>query len=172
MHFKSISHEVLIVESDVVKIGLEHIETIKKRALSSKKRRARICLHKTNDDKVHEMVIAICRNSYIRPHRHSTKMESFHLIEGEAEILIFADDGSIKDKIRLSFDDNILYRIDKDFYHTIIPISSVLVIHEVTNGPFIQNDSEYAEFSPEEGSDEVERYVHMLKNIEFSESIS
>jgi cupin fold WbuC family metalloprotein len=171
MSVKIISDDLLVIDDDIVTIDMEHIENVKNMAMSSKKRRARICLHKSDKDKVHEMIIAVCYNSYIRPHKHNAKMESFHLIEGEANILIFESNGSIKQNIKLGFGDNIVYRIDKDFYHTIVPTTPILVIHEVTNGPFIQDNSEYAEFSPEEGSYRVKEYKNMLRNINIKKDL-
>jgi len=113
------------------------------------------------------MIIAICENSYIRPHKHNSKMESFHLIEGKANILIFENNGAIKQNIKLGFDDNIVYRIDKDFYHTIVPTTPILVIHEVTNGPFIKDSNKYAKFSPKESSYKVKEYRdNILRYIE------
>ena len=53
---------------------------------------------------------------------------------GEADIVIFSDDGGIKDVIRLGESGNFYYRLDIPSYHTILIHSPLLVIHEIFLG--------------------------------------
>jgi cupin fold WbuC family metalloprotein len=160
---KKINNEVFIATDEIVCFDKEAIIFLKEKAQQSSKGRSRICAHKHPEESLHEMLIAISSESYIRPHRHLKKTESFHLIEGEADIIIFLDDGSIKDVIRLSESENFYYRLDIPSYHSLLIHSPVLVIHEVTNGPFDSSASELASFSPEEGSEGVKTYIDELK---------
>ena len=59
-------------------------------------------MHRDLNDLLHEMIIVIDKNSYIRPHKHLWKSESFHLIYGEADIVIFNDYGEIVNIIELA----------------------------------------------------------------------
>ncbi len=149
-YLEKINNEVFIDRRQVVRFDRRHINFIKDASIRSDKGRARICMHKTPNEKIHEMLISISDKSYIRPHKHHNKSESFHLVEGEADIVLFSDDGKIIEVIPLSRDINFYYRLNHSCFHTLLIKTPFLVIHEVTNGPFSPGDVEFAEFSPAE----------------------
>jgi cupin fold WbuC family metalloprotein len=159
---KKISEEVYVATDAIVRFGSEAVAFIRQCALVSKRGRARICAHKENGDTLHEMLIAITRSSYIHPHRHHRKVESFHLIDGVADIVIFSEQGTIFDVVSLGPSDNFYYRLDQPYYHTLIVKSEVLVIHEITNGPFDPEQTDYAMFSPLEGASDADAYMASL----------
>jgi cupin fold WbuC family metalloprotein len=159
--FQKISDEVFIATDAIVRVDNRAVEFIKAKAIASPRGRARICAHKDASNKLHEMIIALCRDSYIRPHRHHDKVESFHLIEGRADIVIFNTDGSILDIVKLGKDDCFYYRLDTPHYHTLVIHSPLLVIHEITNGPFNVQAADFAIFSPAD-HDKVQSAEYML----------
>jgi cupin fold WbuC family metalloprotein len=162
--FKKVNDDVFLAQADIVKLDARAIHFVKDKAHFSAKKRARICAHKQPDDSLHEMVIAILAESYIRPHRHHNKIESFHLIEGEADVIIFYDDGTIQDVVPLGGKNCFYYRLNFPAYHTLIIHSPILVIHEITNGPFDVSAADYAIFSPHENDkDQVNDYLSQLK---------
>lgn len=115
--------------------------------------RARICAHHTPADAVHEMLIIVVRESYIRPHKHLSKSESFHMIEGEMDVLIFSDDGSLENVIAMSaYKDsgNFYYRLSTSKFHTLALRSEWALFHETTSGPFNPEDSVGAPWAPSE----------------------
>jgi cupin fold WbuC family metalloprotein len=158
-----INDEVFIASDEIVRFGSSEIEFVKECALKNIRGRARICAHKAPTDTLHEMLIGIRSDSYIRPHRHMNKAESFHLVEGAAEIVILTNDGNISDVIELGPDRNFYYRLDKPRYHTLLIHSPVLVIHEITNGPFDPTQSDFPSFSPPEGDKSAIGYIEQLK---------
>ncbi len=160
---KQINDEVFIATDEIVRFDKDAIIFLKEKAQKSARGRSRICAHKHPEDSLHEMLIAISSKSYIRPHRHANKVESFHLIEGEADIVIFSDDGDVKEVIRLGESGSFYYRLDTPSYHTLLIRSPLLVIHEVTNGPFDVAASDFSAFSPEEGGAGVKGYIEELK---------
>lgn len=163
---KRISDEVFLATDDIVRFDLRAIEFIKDKAARSSLGRARICAHKNLTDSLHEMLIAIKSDSYIRPHRHHNKAESFHLIEGRVDIVILSDEGNIEDVVQLGKDHCFYYRLNTPHYHTLIIHSPILVIHEITNGPFDVKDSDYAKFSPpDDDKIKSEEYMHLLKQM-------
>jgi len=163
LNINKLSNEVFIAVDEIVKFDAEAISFLKERAKESSIGRSRICAHKKTDDLLHEMLIAISSDSYIRPHRHANKAESFHLIEGNADIVVFFDDGSINEIIKLGKEDNFYYRLDSPYYHTLLINSPYLIIHEITNGPFDNSESDFAGFSPFEGSKEAKKYIDELR---------
>lgn len=162
---KQLSDEVFLATDDIVKLDHSAVEFIKEKAASNPRGRARICAHKDSKDNLHEMIIAIRSDSYIRPHRHHNKIESFHLIEGQADIVILDNDGSILEVVKLGKENCFYYRLDTPHYHTLVIYSPILVIHEVTNGPFDVSASDFALFSPADNDKKAaDEYRHFLKN--------
>jgi cupin fold WbuC family metalloprotein len=108
-------------------------------ARSLPRKRSRICVHSSPEDRMQEMFIAFSGDSYIRPSYHQNKAESIHFIEGNGKYVFFNDDGSIETDVRLGN-----YKSDLPFYlrvpankiHTLIPLSERIIAHEVTQGPF------------------------------------
>ena len=134
---------------DTIYIDRKKLEELKILAQKDPNKRARICLHKNDEEMVQEMIIAFCKDSYIRPHRHIDKSESYHIIEGRIEIIFYNDSGIEIDKVVLSdkIDEHpFLFRISNSAWHTVVPKSDFVIIHEVTKGPFNKNSSEFADW--------------------------
>jgi len=157
------NNQIFHAADKIVSFNKEVVGFLKGQAIKNIKGRSRVCMHNKPEDILHEMIIAITSDSYIRPHRHINKIESFHLIEGEADIVIFSNNGEIQEVISFGESGNFYYRLNTSKYHTLIIYSPVLVIHEITNGPFDPSVSDFAEFSPEEGSEGVGAYVDELR---------
>ena len=131
----------------------------------SARKRARICAHRSNDDSLHEMIIALASRSYIRPHRHVSKSESFHIVEGQVDVAVFDDAGTIVDVIQMGAPGSgrcFYYRLSDSAFHTLIIHTDFLVIHEVTNGPFAVDGTVLADFAPPEGNEEQGNYMRDL----------
>ena len=148
------SPEVFVAEGPIATIGPADIEVLRQAVHQTPKRRARINAHHGHNDALHEMIIAIAPTSYIRPHRHPGKSEAFHIIEGEVDIVIFRDDGDIEQIVPLGekgSSRSFYYRMSGPRFHTLIIRSDLLIVHEVTNGPFSPEGTVYAAFAPAEG---------------------
>jgi cupin fold WbuC family metalloprotein len=142
------------IDQDIIEINQTQLEELKLSAANAPLRRARLCLHQTHDDRVQEMVIAFCRDTYNRPHRHRNKTESFHVIEGDLLIIFFDDHGRVLRRIRMGpYRDRqtFLYRLSNSLWHTVVPLSEFVIIHETTTGPFIKGETEFAPWGPEDG---------------------
>ena len=145
------SPEVFIAEGPIAAIGVEEIEVLKSALAKSPKGRVRINVHLNEDDRLHEMFIAFRPDSYIQPHMHPSKTESFHLVHGAVDIVVFEGDGRVRQVIPLGAGDPtraFYYRMSKPFFHTLVIRSDLLVIHEITNGPFQPSETVYASFAP------------------------
>ena len=145
-------------------ISQEHLALIKRDAESVVRKRARICLHPTNDSPLHEMFIALSGQGYVKPHKHLKKSESFHLVEGDIAVILFDDNGHVTQSIRLSTLNTRYYRLEAGTFHTIVVLSELAVIHEVTDGPFVASETEYADFAPDEGENGALAYLEQLVN--------
>lgn len=136
---------------DIAVVGPEWIERLKRIALESPLRRARLCLHRSGDDTLHEMIIALARDCLFQPHRHPFKSESFHMISGRLVVVLFKDDGTPTQSLLLSPPGQggvICYRLCTPTFHAVLPLDEVVVFHEVTNGPLVRNDAVLADWAP------------------------
>jgi cupin fold WbuC family metalloprotein len=147
------SPEVFLAEGPISAVGEREITMLKAAVKASPKRRARINAHADGEDALHEMIIAIDAASYIRPHKHPGKSEAFHIVEGEVDIVVFTDDGEIDRIVQLGPPGGrrpFYYRMSKAFFHTLIIRSDLLIVHEITNGPFRPDATVFAAFAPDD----------------------
>lgn len=167
MDFKQVSKEVLYTNGVITKVTQQDIGLLKKMAIENRRKRIRICAHKNTEDTLHEMIIVHSKGAYVRPHKHVNKSESFHMIEGKIKILIFENDGQIKETILLGdlySGEVFFFRISESFFHTVVPLSETVVFHETTNGPFIKEETIFAEWAPKE--EDAEGQLLFFKNLE------
>jgi cupin fold WbuC family metalloprotein len=166
IELKRINDEIFVAKESIVSLGDEETSFLKSQAMHSQRYRARICVHKNNEDALHEMIIAISSQSYIHPHKHIGKSESFHIIEGSVDVVIFDDVGEITNIVKLGEPGSgrsYFYRLSESKFHTLIIHSNILVMHEVTNGPFDKEQTILASFAPTEGDESaVRNYIQYL----------
>lgn len=126
---------------DIVCINRENLEKIRTAAGISSLRRARFCLHLSHEDKVQQMVLAFCRDTVVPIHRHTGKSESFHVIEGRLEVLLFDDKGEKSDVILMGPVESgltFIHRINRNAWHTIRPLTEMVILHEIVAGPYTE----------------------------------
>jgi cupin fold WbuC family metalloprotein len=153
MPLRRINDEVLFASCEIVRVGARDIETLKEQALRNPRHRIRICAHRDEQERLHEMLIVHTNQAYVRPHKHINKSESFHVIEGTGEVVLFDEQGTITNVIPMgdyASGRKFYYRIAAPIYHTLLITSEIVVFHEATNGPFIKGDAVFAPWSPEE----------------------
>lgn len=102
MRTKPFNSEVLYPDEPTVQVTHADVAWLKAQAAQNERRRIRLCAHKNIDDSLHEMLIVHTRDIYVRPHKHLNKSESFHVIEGQVDVILFSDDGKITDVIQMS----------------------------------------------------------------------
>lgn len=147
---KLISPEVFVADEAVPKVDVAVIAALKQQALRNPRRRCRLCAHKDVQDRLHEMFLVMARDIYIRPHKHTGKAESWHVIEGEADIVFFDEAGVVTECFPVAQGGTRYFRVDDPRYHTQIIRTEFVVVHEVTTGPFNRADSEFAPWAPTE----------------------
>ncbi len=164
--------EVWVNSKDIAKVDDAFVERLIAQAKANPRKRMRLCLHKSSDDAVHEMIIAIAKDCYIRPHKHPQKTESFHIVKGSLWLFVFDHNGNVIEKFKMSERGNsdcFLYRLQKDYWHGMIPISDFVVFHETTKGPFTgQNDSVFPDWAPGEDdpAGKIKAYLTKLLSVQ------
>ena len=163
---KKINKEDYYVKKGIEFISQKHISFLKKRVKFTKRKRVRICLHKNQKSKLHEMIIILSKDTYIRPHKHIDKAESLHVIEGSADVIFFDYKGKIIKKIRLTAKKDkftFYYRLSSSVFHTFKLKSKHFIFHETTEGPLLKKKTIYAKWSPSENNQfEVKKFINTL----------
>lgn len=147
------SEEVLFCKESITQIDRLDIQNLIALAKANSRERIRLCTHHSINGSIHEMLIVHSKNTYVRPHKHLGKPESFHVIEGAVDVVVFDENGEVCEVIKMgnyASDRVFYYRISTALYHTLLIRSDILVFHETTAGPFNRADSVFASWSPEE----------------------
>lgn len=132
-----------------VKVDKKLILELKVVARSAGDKNVRLCLHEGPDSPFHNMIILEYPGKYYPPHKHLTKGETFHIIEGRMAVFTFNEDGSVIDNGILDDKENLIYRIGINMYHAVMPLSCPVIYHESKTGPFISNkDSIFPVWAP------------------------
>lgn len=164
---KQVSAGVFATDDRVVTVNCDTIRQLADAARSEPLKRTRLCAHADPRNPLHEMVIVLARGTYVRPHRHREKSESFHVIEGTCDLVLFSDTGQIDRVITLGPYETgavFFYRLSDPVYHTVLVKSELFIMHETTNGPFRAGEAEFASWAPlAENQSAVVEYMNDLK---------
>lgn len=151
---------------EIVELAMPALERLKDAARRSPTGRARFCLHTGPESPAHDMVIAFAAGGYVRPHRHPNKPESFHVIEGEFDVVLFGDGGQPCRRIcmgPIGSGRSFVYRLPPGLWHTVVTMSDMVVLHEVTPGPFVPAETEFAPWAPAvDETPAVRMFLHRL----------
>ncbi|OGS40849.1 MAG: hypothetical protein A3J82_09320 [Elusimicrobia bacterium RIFOXYA2_FULL_69_6] len=153
MRTRSVTSEVLYADEPVVRIRRDDLAPLIPAAAGNPPRRMRLCAHRSVSDALHEMFIVLAKDAYIRPHKHLQKSESFHVVEGRAEIVLFEEDGSLRQVIAMGDYSSGLcfyYRLADPCYHGLVVRSDAFVFHETTGGPLDPAQTVFAPWAPPE----------------------
>ena len=161
--------EVYYSDAAIVTADDGVIAELKRIAAQNPRLRSRLCTHPDPSSGLHEMLIVHHRDAYVRPHKHLGKPESFHVIEGTAQVIVFKDDGTIRDVLEMApygHGKLCYYRMPDQVFHSILITSEWLVFHETTAGPFDPTRTAFPDWAPD-GSDaeRVANYVGRLGNL-------
>jgi cupin fold WbuC family metalloprotein len=151
---------------DILTVGVDWINRLELEAKQSEKRRARLCMHMSGEDHVQEMVIAFCQEALIRPHQSVNKTESLLVVKGSMDLIVFDTAGEVLNKIEMGpFGSGKLYtvRLSASPWYTYVPRSEMLVIHEVTRGPFDPESTVFPEWAPEDEG-ELQQFISALSS--------
>jgi len=151
--------------SDVTLISSALFDQVAARAEASPRRRMNHNFHSGPGDNPHRFLNVLLLGTYVRPHRHADppKAESFLVLEGAADVILFDDHGSITGRYQLGGDspEGRLWGIDipPAIWHTILPRSARVVCFEVKPGPWEPaTDKEFAAWAPAENDPEASAY--------------
>lgn len=105
---------------------------------------ARINLHAGPEAPVHDMIVALSAGGKPFIHKHRTREESYHLIEGRLLLRLFEADGRVVETTELGGPGTglpLIARIAADRWHSTEPLTDVVLFHEARPGPFDPSDT-------------------------------
>lgn len=162
---------ILKTMTEVKLISGSLFDSVAELAATSPRQRMNYNFHSDPADNPHRFLNVLLRGTYIRPHRHLVppKSESFLVLEGMADVLVFDDRGNITARYRLGAEssEGHLWGVDipPGLWHTILPRSARVVCFETKPGPWIPaHDKEFAGWSPAENDPDVAAYCSGLLN--------
>ncbi|GAB6264352.1 WbuC family cupin fold metalloprotein [Photobacterium sp. 53610] len=121
------------------KINDNEIDALFSSAESSSRKRAHLLLHKSHEDKVQRLLIAMVKGSFVEPHYHelSHQWELFTVIKGKVVLVFYNSSGIVVDRIFISSDDVIpMIELKPGLIHSVECLSERALMLEVKEGPF------------------------------------
>ena len=157
--------EVIKNSEELLFINNKLVEQIIEEASQSQRHMARLLMHFDHENPVQEMLIALGRNCAVMPNRSVGRSESLQVVQGELLLVIFDDNGNVLKRIEMGpagSDKVFLYRLSSTPWHTMIPLTKMVVVHEALEGPFKQSSEPLPDWVPSD-SESLKRF---LKEIE------
>jgi cupin fold WbuC family metalloprotein len=168
MRIIKVNDEVLYTSDPIVQVSRADIQGLKQAALGNPRQRIRLCGHRDVNSTLHEMLIVHTKSTYVRPHKHLSRSESFHVVEGVADIVVFDDSGEVAAVVPMgdyASGRKFFYRLSDPFFHTLLIASEFFVFHETTGGPFVRTESVFAPWAPEDKDEAAaQRFMQMTRS--------
>lgn len=144
--------EVINNRENLLFVNPEMVENIKEEARKSSRLIARLLMHLSHEDPVQEMLIAMCRGCAVTPNRALGRSESLQVVEGEILLIMFNENGRVIQKVEMGSSMSgkpFLYRFTSTPWHTMVPLTEMVVVHESLQGPFVQSSQPMPEWIPQ-----------------------
>jgi cupin fold WbuC family metalloprotein len=138
------------------------------KAKTDERLRKNFNIHHDYSDPVNRLLNAMEPGTYVRPHRHADppKNETFIVLRGALDILIFDNDGKITMRQTLSPESgNYGMDIPAGLWHGMIVREPDTVVYETKTGPYSPlTDKDFAAWSPEPDElDAVQKYLEAIR---------
>jgi cupin fold WbuC family metalloprotein len=138
----------------------------------SLRRRTPKILHQKGDylNKVFNFIL---EDSYMHPHLHPSdeKIEKMYLIDGSFALILFDNDGNIKDSFILKKGKKEFIEVPAYTWHTYVMLSDQVIIYETMEGQYEPKSwKELANWAPQELSNNSISYLKSLKEFAIKSS--
>ncbi|MGP8033140.1 MAG: WbuC family cupin fold metalloprotein [Steroidobacteraceae bacterium] len=146
-------------------ISRELLDELAARATASPRLRTHHNLHASNEDRVQRYLVVANRDSYFRPHRHTTRAELALVVRGQLDLLAFDGDGRVTARYALGEGTaNIAYENGPGNWHTVLVQTDGTAFLEIKEGPYDPaTASEFAGWAPAEGNPGVARFLEWAR---------
>jgi cupin fold WbuC family metalloprotein len=121
--------------------------------------------HRGQEDLVQRMLNFMQPGTYIRAHQHPRDWasETLMVMSGCLGFVTFDPQGNVLTKHRLVVGD--LVDIEARVWHSVLALAEDTIILEIKRGPFNEEDKVFADWSPQEFSEEAPAYLAWLTGL-------
>ena len=154
--------EIIKNSENLLFVDLEVVENVKKEARKSPRLIARLLMHLSHEDPVQEMLIAMCRGCAVVPNRAVGRSESLQVVEGEMLLIVFNENGEVIQQVEMGSPGSgkaFLYRFTSTPWHTMVPLTEMVVVHESLQGPFQKSSDPLPGWVPTD-ADDMKHFLH------------
>jgi cupin fold WbuC family metalloprotein len=118
-------------------------------------------VHESAADPVQRFFVVATRDSYFRPHRHLTKIETALVLRGRLDVVTFDDAGTVLQRYAMGEGaPSGGYETPRAAWHTLIVQSPTAAFYEVKEGPYDPATAvEFAPWAPAEGEANARAYL-------------
>ena len=150
------------------------LDELTAKAAASPRLRANHNIHMSPDDGVQRFFIAARRDSYFRPHRHSSRSELALVLRGEFVVLTFESDGVVTGRYVVGpSTGNIGFETPQGTWHTLLAMSDDAAFLEIKQGPYDPaTAAEFAPWAPPEGHESVPAFQRWLRQAQPGSAVS
>lgn len=113
------------------------LDMVTGQAKESPRLRMNYNLHESMDEPIHRLLNALEPRTYLPPHRHRDKVETYLVLRGSLLAFFFDDEGNVTEKACLSPDKGSYgLEIPAGTWHGIVVLEPGTIIFEVKSGPY------------------------------------
>lgn len=118
-------------------ITKELLDAVTSQAKESPRLRMNYNFHTSMDAPVHRMLNALEPGTYLPPHRHTGKEETYLVLRGSLIAFFYDDAGNVTEKVCVNpLEGKYGIEIPSDTWHSIVVLESGTVIFEIKKGPY------------------------------------
>lgn len=116
----------------------ELLDAVTCQAKESPRLRMNYNFHATMNAPIHRLLNALEPGTYLPPHRHRDKEETYLILRGCLLVFFYDETGNVTEKVRLNpLEGNYGLEIPSCTWHSIVALESGTVIFEIKKGPYL-----------------------------------
>jgi cupin fold WbuC family metalloprotein len=141
------------------------LDELAAKAAASPRLRTNYNIHQSAADAVQRYFIVAARDSYFRPHRHLTKIETALALRGRFDVVTFDDAGVVTGRYAVGEGAGAFgYETPQATWHTLLVSTPTAAFYEVKEGPYDPATSvEFAPWAPAEGDAKARAYLEWAR---------
>ncbi|ECC8734766.1 TPA: WbuC family cupin fold metalloprotein [Salmonella bongori] len=120
-------------------IDKDQLESLYEQAEQSERLRAHLLMHRSHQEKVQRLLIALVKGSYVEPHYHELphQWEMFIVIAGQLQVCLHGEDGKVIKQFVAGDGTGIsVVEFSPGDIHSVVCMSQRALMLEVKEGPF------------------------------------
>lgn len=139
--------EAFYSDDDLKVVGEAEMQALKDEVHNTPRKRIRLCTHTDIDALLHEMFVCYTKDTIISPHKHVGNEETFYIMEGKMDLLLYDEWGTLKSRTEMGERGSgkpFCVRVPADTFHTVTLHSDYCLIHLANCGPFDRSKTVWA----------------------------